>query len=128
VADHEASRGPMGTAQSYLELHRGLKFALLCTCFAIASVSLFLGVGMYLFLPGGVHYGLFDRIFPFSFLLLAVIIDIGIARVMYPQRQRSFLSLFGVVLAATVVGAIIVSMVIVREHWVELVKESLRFG
>jgi ABC-type lipoprotein release transport system permease subunit len=83
---------------------------------------------MYLFLPGGIHYRFFAGIFPLLFLLLALIIDFGVARLMSRQRQWSFVSTFGIIVVATSVGAILVSMAIVRGHWFELVKELLRLG
>jgi hypothetical protein len=116
----------MEKALNYLELHKGLRAIFLCICFLIASVSLYMGIGMYLFLPGGIHYRFLDRIFPLFFMLLAVLLDFGIARVMHRQQQRSFWSTFASILAATVVGAILASVAIVREHWLELVKELLR--
>jgi hypothetical protein len=111
-------------AHGYLESHKGLRAILLCILFAIASVSLYMGVGMYLFLPGGVHRGFLEKVSPLFFLFLAVILDFGIARAM--QRQRSFLSIFALILAATVVGAIVTSVGAMRENWFEFVKETLR--
>ena len=125
MTEHEVGTGVMWRTHNYLELHRGLRAILLCICFLVASISLYMGIALYFFLPGGIHYRFFRWIFPLFFLLLAVVIDFGTAWLIQQQRQRSFLSTFAIIFAATVVGAILASMAVMRGNWVEFVKESL---
>jgi cytochrome bd-type quinol oxidase subunit 2 len=115
----------MGRTHNYLELHRRLRAILFCICFLLASISLYMGIGSYFFLPGGTHRRFPHWLFPLFYVLLAVVIDFVTAWLIQQQRQRSFLSTFAIIFAATVVGAILVSMAVMRGNWVEFVKESL---
>lgn len=112
----------MDRAQSYLELHKGFRNALLVSSFLISSVALYLGMAIHFLVFKADENGLLLM----SLSVLALVLDIVIAWILSRSWRRSFGQIFVLVSAATIVGAILVSMSVWREHWIELVRELFR--
>jgi hypothetical protein len=109
----------MGPIYAYLELHKGLRTLVLSLCLGIASVVLFLGIAIHFFVFKGDEHGLVLL----SLSLLALVLDILITRILVLFLQRTYGQVFVAVSGAILVGATIVSVVVWRTHWFELVKE-----
>jgi hypothetical protein len=109
----------MGPIHSYLELHKGLRTLLLCFCLGIASVVLFLGIAIHFFVFKGDEHGLVLL----SLCVLTLILDILITSILSASLRRTYGRVFIAVSGAILVGATLVSVVIWRTHWFELVKE-----
>lgn len=113
----------MGTIHNYLEMHKGPRAVLLCVCFGIASVALFMGAAYNFVVPGGRPSDRWDVLLPFSFLLIAILLCFAMAWMLNHAQRRGFWVRFAFVAGGTLVGAALVSVAIWRRNWLELVKE-----
>ena len=103
-----------------------LRTALLCAFFVGATISLYAGVALCFFLPGGVHYGLADHIFPLFVPFCGRDSRLYNCAHDLTATETKFLVCVCDDFAATVVGAIITSIVVIRGNWFEFVRETLR--
>jgi len=115
----------MSAIRSYLEMHKGPRAVLLCVCFGIASVVLFMGAAYNFVVPGGRPSDGWDVLLPVSLLLIAVLLCFAMAWSLSQPRRRSFWVTFALVGGGIVVGAALVSIALWRGNWLELVKEIL---
>jgi hypothetical protein len=76
--------------------------------------------------PGGRPYDLWDVLLPLSFLLITLISSIGITWMFYQPGRRGLWRTFVLVSVAIMVGAVLTSVAIWRQHWIELVREMFR--
>ena len=116
--------------REYLELHRGLRAALLSVCFLIASFTLYFEIAMYVLNLGspGIHYTLSDRLLVIvPILLFAVVLNAAVAWILHKPDRRNFWAMFALGLGVIIVGAILASIIIWREHWIDFVKDLLGF-
>jgi uncharacterized membrane protein len=104
---------------NYLESHKMQRVALLAAGFVVASVSLYMAVAAYLFIQ-------YASVMIAVLLLFALSFDVGIAWLLQHLTRRSFWLTIVFTSCAVVGGAIVVSMGVLREHWVDTVKELLK--
>jgi len=109
-----------------MELREGPYLPSLCIYFLIASFLLYLGVGVGSLLPAAPDESLLERVFPQLFSTLpALFLTFRIAWILRrsesPQSKgRGLLVTIPPSLGIVVVGSILISIAIFREHWVEL--------
>jgi len=77
---------------------------------------------MFMIAPGGGEYTLSVRLAPALYVLVAMIFDIDIAYIFYGTQPRRFIVALVVSLAVTAVGAFLLSLLMFRGHWWEIVK------
>jgi cytochrome bd-type quinol oxidase subunit 2 len=120
----------MQTIYNYLEVHKRLRATLLCVLFCIASVALFMVSTAWIFigLPGATADTFRDVVYPSTILILALVCDLGITWMLHRPERRRFWSTFAWVSAAVFLGMILVSVVAMRESWLEIMKELFRYG
>ncbi len=99
-----------------------LRASLLVTSFGAASYVLFTGLAMFLVVPGGAEYTLSARLAPALYVLIALIFDLDIAYILQGARHTRFITAFLLSLVITAVGAVLLSLLMFRSHWWELVK------
>ena len=99
---------------NYLQSHSRLRLMTLCIGFTVASVALYIGVGVYALTLGPKAIGDYmgDRFLAGSLIALAVLVNAGTAWVL-AQRSGGFLSRLVLSLVATVGGSILVVGLIV---------------
>ena len=111
----------MAAVQGYLELHKGLRGALVLAAFLVASFALYLVVAIWFIgAPGTTRNFSADFMLPSFCLLLAVICDLAIARTLYKPSHRTFALTLALASGAIIVGAILVSLAVWRSHWFEM--------
>jgi hypothetical protein len=116
----------MGAIHNYLGLHKELRATLVFAGFAVASFAVYAAISLgYIGVEPRPNI-LWDRVLPPSFLLLALLSDLGIVWILHQPRRRGLWSTFVLVSAAIIVGAILASVAIWREHWIEMVGELFR--
>jgi hypothetical protein len=94
---------------NYLQSHNRLRLIALCIGFTVASVSLYIGVGVYALTLGPKAIGNYvgDRFLAGGLMALAGLVSIGTAWVL-AQRGGGFVSRLVLSLLATVGGSILV--------------------
>jgi hypothetical protein len=107
----------MTQVRDYLGSHKYLRVALLAVGFVIASFSLYMGTAIYLL----IQYG--DNLLIVFFFLLALILDFGIGWTLHRQTGRSFRLSILFSSAGIAVGAVVTSILVWREHWIQVIKE-----
>ena len=118
----------MAGNQSYLELHKGLRVILLLACFVFASVALFMGAAYNFVVPGGRPYDISDFMMPFSAVLASFLLSLGMAKMVHQPARRGLWPTVVVIFGAVMLGAVVASIAVWRQHWFELVKEIFGFG
>ena len=129
-ATDRATRPGMETIHNYLEVHKALRAILLCILFCIASVALFMVFTAWILigLPGATPDAFRDVVLPSIILVISLICDFGISCILHRPDRRRFRSIFAWVSAAVFLGMILVSVVAMRESWLEIMKELFRYG
>ena len=109
-----------------MELPDGLRRFLLGIFFIAASFLLYLGIAMWLLTPGGYQQSVVEQLTPPAFILVSLLLGWGIARMLrrpesgtVKRQDRSRLR-FPLVLGAMLLGAVLISLMIWRQHWVAL--------
>jgi len=100
-----------------LESHKNLRITLMCASFVVAAFSLFMGAAIYLF----IQYG--DNLLIACFLVLALFLDIGIGWMLHLHTRQSLRVTMLLSSTGIMMGAIVVSILVWRAHWVQLIKE-----
>lgn len=67
-----------------------------------------------------------DRIVPASFLIVVLAIDLCIAWILLPNSSRGFVTKLLWTSTVIIGGAILTSLAVMREHWLEMMKELFR--
>ncbi|MGB2672276.1 MAG: hypothetical protein WAO11_16315, partial [Candidatus Acidiferrum sp.] len=98
--------------------------------FFIASVTLFMVFTSWVFigLPGATPDRFRDVVFPSIILSIALICDFGITWILHRPDRRRFWATFAWVSAAVFLGMVLVSVAMIRENWLEIMKELFRYG
>ena len=104
---------------NYLGAHKNLSVAVLAVGFVAASVSLYMAVVTYLFIQ-------YASLQAAACLLLALIFDVGIAVLLCQNTRRSFRPTIAFTSAAIAVGAIVVSIGVLRGHWAVTVRQLVK--
>ena len=110
---------------AYLARHRGSRWTVLCIGLCVASVALFIGVALYFFPDGGVHYTLWDWLFPVLFLLAALALDFVVTWIRRSSSSQGFWKLFARTSAIIFAGAVLTSVAVMREHWFQIMNELI---
>jgi hypothetical protein len=96
------------------------------TYFLVAAGLLYLGIGIPLLTPGGYKESLFQAVLPsLIFVCPALLITYRIASMLRrygsPQsKARSLWLTLPISLGVVILGAVLISFLIFRQHWVEL--------
>ncbi|GEM_PF-5450496 len=106
----------------FQKFNSALRTLVLCLCFGIASVALFLGIAIHFFVFKRDEHGLILL----SLSFLALLLDIGITWILRSFVQRTFAQVFIAVSGAILIGVVLVSVAIWRGHWIELVSGIFR--
>ena len=111
----------MAAVQAYLELHKGLRGALVLVAFLVASFALYIMVAIWFIgAPGTTRNFSADFLLPSFCVLLAIICDLGIAQALHQPGRRTFGSTLSFASGAIIVGAVLVSLAVWRSHWFEM--------
>jgi hypothetical protein len=89
--------------------------------FVVASILLYFAVAIPLVTPGGYHESLADWLFPPSLIVLSLVLCWGIVRLRrgptpIASARPKALS-FARVVGITFLGAVLISLLIWRQHW-----------
>jgi hypothetical protein len=107
-----------------MELPEWLRRFLVGVFFIAASFFLYLGFAIWLLTPGGYHESAVEQLMPLVFILVSLLLVWGIARMLRKPDSGSVKgqdrSRFPVILGATLLGAVLISLIIWRQHWVAL--------
>jgi hypothetical protein len=79
-------------------------------------------------LPGATPDRFRDVVFPSIILSIALLCDFGISWIVHRPDLRRFWVTFAWVSAAVFLGMILVSVAMIRENWLEFMKELFRYG
>src|SRR6266852_2750391 len=112
----------MGSVRDYLEVHKVLRATLLLLAFVVASFALYASFSLGYVGTNPVPNFLWDRVLPLVFLFLTVASGLGIVWILRRPGRSSYWSTLALVSAVITLGAILTSVAIWREHWLELVK------
>ena len=104
--------------------NRRARVALLCLSLIAASYLLYMGTAFLWVLPGGTPYTFGERLMPTLLISIALILDFNATYLLRQGSQRPFPLLLLFNLAVTVLGAILLSIVIWRGHWFEMIRSS----
>jgi len=105
--------------KTYLEAHEGLRTSASAFLFVLASIALFSGFSIhFLLFKADEHSTLFLLCMLISFLL-----DLIITWILIMSSDRTFGRTFLVVTCLIPVGALLVSIVVWRSHWWQLIRE-----
>ena len=98
----------MNRVASYLQLHKRVRITALGVSFSVASVALYIGIGVYVFTLGPKAVGDYirDRFMAGCLIGLALVVDLGTAAVLV-QRGEGLLSRLLFSVLVTVGGAIL---------------------
>jgi len=120
----------MERIHSYFETHKAFRTSALCVLFSIASVTLFVVLTAWVFigLPGAAPDGFRDVVFPSIVLGIALTCDLGISWIIHKPDRRPFWATFVWVSVAVFLGMVLVSIAVIRENWLEVMKEMFRYG
>ena len=111
----------------YLAQHNRLRVILLSVGFIVASLALYLGLAAgYIGVPGAFPNVFWDRILPALCLVAALAIDFCIAWLLLSRSNRGFGPRFLQASAVIIGGAVLTSFAVMREHWLEMMKELVR--
>jgi hypothetical protein len=111
----------------YLAHHSRLRLLLLLVGFMVASLALYLAVAAgFIGVPGALPNVFWDRVFPALSLVTAVAIDFCIAWLLASRSNRSFGPRFLQASAVIISGAVLTSLAVMREHWLEMMRELVR--
>jgi hypothetical protein len=113
----------VGRLHGHSEPKNALHITTLAIMFIIASVFLYVGIALCLFVPSSRPYTVGQQILPFSFFTLAAVLDLLIARLMSRFTGRSYAMSLAKSSAVVLVGTILTSMAVMRENWLEIMKE-----
>jgi hypothetical protein len=102
-------------------MKRFLKGILIGTCFVVASVALFAGVATLFWVP---KLTAWDRVFPAFPLVIALLLDFGLALGLSRSSRRSFTRSLVLVTLTVFAGAVVTSIAAMRENWWEIMKET----
>jgi len=100
----------------YLDKQRIVRNAVLLLWISVASFALFSAISLGLIGVSPIPSVLWDRILPVAFLLIAIASVLGIAT-MFLRYSHGFWPTVGLALGSIVVGALLISMVIMRAVW-----------
>jgi hypothetical protein len=93
----------------------------------LASSALYLGIAAgFIGVPGALPNVFWDRVFPALSLCSALVIDFSIALSWHRSAGRNLGSAFLYVSLAVFFGSVLVSLAVMREHWLEVMKELIR--
>jgi ABC-type transport system involved in multi-copper enzyme maturation permease subunit len=93
----------------------------------VASFALYLGIAAGVIgVPGAPSSVFWDRVFPALSLCSVLVIDFSIALSWRRSAGRNLGSAFLYVSLAVFVGSVLVSLAVMREHWLEVMKELVR--
>jgi hypothetical protein len=120
----------MDQIHRYFETHNVLRGIVLFVLFCIASMTLFMVFTAWVFigLPEASADRFQDAAFPSIVLSIALTCDFAISWILHKPDQRPFLATFARVSVAVFLGMVLVSVVVIRENWLETMKELLRYG
>jgi hypothetical protein len=111
----------------YLAQHNRLRVILLSVGFVVASFALYVALALgYIGIPGAGPDVLWDRIIPALSLIAVLTIDVCIAWMLFPNSNRGFGTRLLQTSAMIIAGAILTSLAVMREHWLEMMKELVR--
>ena len=124
---HLAWKGEMNQFNGYLAQHNRLRVILLSVGFVVASFALYVALALgYVGVPGALPDVLWDRIIPALFLVAVLAIDVFLAWTLFPSSSRGFATRLLQTSAVIIGGAILTSLAVMREHWLEMMKELFR--
>ena len=107
-----------------MELRQSIRLCLVGVFFIAACALLYLGLAIALLTPGGYHPSQADRIFPLGLIGVSLILCWAILRLLRGSEPgadtKQNLFSFPLILGITFLGAILVSLLIWRQHWVAL--------
>ena len=93
----------------------------------VASLAVYLGmVAGFIGVPGALPSMFWDRVFPALCLCGALAIDLSVAVSWHRSTGLSLRSAFLYVSLAVLAGSVLISLAVMRENWLEVMKESLR--
>jgi cytochrome bd-type quinol oxidase subunit 2 len=120
----------MKPIHNHFETHKALRTSVLCVLFCIASVTLFMVFTAWVFigLPGATPDRFRDVVFPSIILSIALVCELGITWILHKPDRRRFLATFAWVSAAVFLGMVLVSVAMIRENWLEIMKELFQYG
>ncbi len=98
------------------------RWGFLVVCYILASFAFYAALAGFLFLPG---YGPSVWRFPIFSLLIALSLDITIARTVSRTGKRGLFLEFVRSSAIMAAGSVLVSIAVMRENWWETVKETI---
>lgn len=115
------------SVNTYFAHHNRLRIVLLSVGFVVASLALYLALAFgYIGIPGALPDVLWDRIIPAASLIAVLAIDSCIAWTLFPNSNRGFGAGLLQTSAAIIGGAVLTSIAVMREHWLEMMKELFR--
>jgi hypothetical protein len=106
--------------RDHLDSHKNLRLASLAVGLVVASFSLYVGTAMRFFVPNA------GSLMITVFVLVALILDFGVAWTFHRHTSQNFGMSILLSSIAILVGTVVVSVLIWRQHWLELVKELFR--
>ena len=120
----------MDRIHSYFQTHNALRGSLLLVLFCVASVTLFMVFTAWVIigLPGPTPDRIRDVVFPSIVLSIALVCDFGISWILHKPDRRPFWVTFAWVSTAVFLGMVLVSLAVIRENWLEVMKELFRYG
>ena len=104
-----------------MQLPNTIRRSLIGGFFVVASTLLYFGVSIPLITPGGYHETLADRLVPPSLIVLSLVLCGGIVRLrrgpapVVSARPKALS--FALVVGITFLGAVLISLLIWRQHW-----------